>query len=174
MAAIDDLIAQIEDKALRDRLRIETNRIVKEKTFGLVFEEHLPELTPIYSAKVRRHSKVALRDGPLENLWRVLSVRDGEAHCRNIGSGKKRRIQVDDLVMVSQFGEPIFPTLMTVDRVQNGPDDAPWHTLIEADNYHALQLLEYLYASMPERWIASILIRRTTPARGIGNTTMTM
>lgn len=146
MAAIDDLIAQIEDKALRERLRMETNRITKEKKFGLVFEDHLPELTPIYSAKVRRHSKVALRDGPLSDLWRVLSVRDGEAHCRNIGSGETRDISVDDLVVVRQFGEPIFPALVPVDRVQNGPDDAPWHTLIEADNYHALQLLEYLYA----------------------------
>lgn len=146
MAAIDDLIAQIEDKALRERLRMETSRITKEKKFGLVFEDHLPELTPIYSAKVRRHSKVALRDGKLSDLWRVLSVRDGEAHCRNIGSGETREISVDDLVVVRQFGEPIFPALVPVDKVQNGPDDAPWHTLIEADNYHALQLLEYLYA----------------------------
>ena len=146
MAAIDDLIAQIEDKALRERLRMETNRITKEKKFGLVFEEHLPELTPIYSAKVRRHSKVAPREGLLPDLWRVLSVRDGEAHCRNIGSGETREISVDDLVVVRQFGEPIFPALVPVDRVQNGSDDAPWHTLIEADNYHALQLLEYLYA----------------------------
>jgi len=146
VAAIDDLIAQIEDKALRERLRMEANRIIKEKKFGLVFEEHLPELMPIYSAKVRMHSKVALRDGPLVDLWRVLSVGDGEAHCRNIGSGETRRIPVDDLVVVRQFGEPIFPTLVSVDRVRNGPDDAPWHTLIEADNYHALQLLEYLYA----------------------------
>jgi adenine-specific DNA-methyltransferase len=35
MAAIDDLIAQIEDKALRERLRMETNRITKAKKFGL-------------------------------------------------------------------------------------------------------------------------------------------
>ena len=146
MAAIDDLIAQIEDKALRERLRMEASRITKRKKFGLVFEEHLPELTPIYSAKIRRHSKVALRDGSLTDLWRVLSVRDGEAHCRNIGSGETRQLSVDDLVVVRQFGEPIFPALVPVDRVQNGPDDAPWHTLIEADNYHALQLLEYLYA----------------------------
>ena len=145
MAAIDDLIAQIGDKALRERLQMETTRITKEKKFGLVFEDHLPELTPIYSAKVRKHSKVALRDGPLANLWQVLSVREGEAQCWNIGSGKTRRIQVDDLVVVSQFGEPIFPALVPVDRVQNGSADAPWHTLIEADNYHALQLLEYLY-----------------------------
>ena len=146
VAAIDDLIAQIEDKALRDRLRIETNRIIKGKTFGLVFEEHLPELTPIYSAKVRKHSKVALRNAPLADLWRVLSVRDGGVYCRNIGSGKNRRIKVDDLVVISQFGDPIYPTLVPVERVQNGPLEASWHTLIEADNYHALQLLEYLYA----------------------------
>ena len=51
-----------------------------------------------------------------------------------------------DLVAVLEFGDPIFPSLVPMDRVQNGPADAPWHTLIEADNYHALQLLEYLYA----------------------------
>ena len=30
--------------------------------------------------------------------------------------------------------------------MENAPDSGLWHTLIEADNYHALQLLEYLYA----------------------------
>lgn len=30
--------------------------------------------------------------------------------------------------------------------MQNAPDSDLWHTLIEADNYHALQLLVYLYA----------------------------
>ena len=28
----------------------------------------------------------------------------------------------------------------------NAPDSDLWHTLIEADNYHALQLLEYMYS----------------------------
>ena len=146
MAAIDDLIAQIEDKALRERLRGEADRIVKEKNFGLVFEEHLPELTPIYSAKVRRQSSVALRTGPLEDLWRVQSIRNGDTICRNFGSGVMREIPVEDLVVVRKFGEPIFPALQPVDRIQNGKSSSPWHTLIEADNYHALQLLEYLYA----------------------------
>ena len=53
LAAIDDLIAQIEDKALRARLKEEADRLRREKKFGLVFEEHLPELTPIYSAEMR-------------------------------------------------------------------------------------------------------------------------
>jgi adenine-specific DNA-methyltransferase len=47
MAAINDLIAQIEDRTLRERLKIEAERITKDKKFGLVFEEHLPELTKL-------------------------------------------------------------------------------------------------------------------------------
>jgi len=135
VAAIDDLIAQIEDKALRDRLRMETDRLIKQKKFGLVFEDHLPELTPVYSAKICKGCKVALRNGALADLWRVLAVDDDAAFCLHLGSGKKRQIPVDDLVVVRQFGEPIFPALIPVDKLQNGPDDAPWHTLIEADNY---------------------------------------
>ncbi len=145
MSAIDDLIAQIEDRTLRERLRIEVNRIAKEKKFGLVFEEHLPELTPLYKAEVRKGNMVAKRGEDLSDLWRVLSVSEGQAVCINNGSGEKSRFPVEELMVVANFGEPIFPTLVPMDRVQNGPEDAPWHTLIEADNYHALQLLEYLY-----------------------------
>ena len=47
---------------------------------------------------------------------------------------------------MAEFGEPIYPTLKQIDAVENAPDSGLWHTLIEADNYHALQLLEYLYA----------------------------
>lgn len=55
-------------------------------------------------------------------------------------------LPVDVLVCVAQFGEPIYPYLQPLDTVCNAPDSDLWHTLIEADNYHALQLLEYLYA----------------------------
>nr|VFJ55847.1 MAG: adenine-specific DNA-methyltransferase [Candidatus Kentron sp. FM]VFJ56267.1 MAG: adenine-specific DNA-methyltransferase [Candidatus Kentron sp. FM]VFK10757.1 MAG: adenine-specific DNA-methyltransferase [Candidatus Kentron sp. FM] len=146
MAAIDDLIARIGDEALRERLRAEIERLTRDRKFGLVFEEHLPELTPIHTASMRAGAKVALRTGPLTDPWRVLSVEKGEARCQNIASGEGRRLPVDALVVVREFGDPIFPTLTPVDRVQNGPDDAPWHTLVEAENYHALQLLSYLYA----------------------------
>jgi adenine-specific DNA-methyltransferase len=146
LAAIDDLIAQVEDEALRDRLSAELQRLTKEKKFGLVFEEHLPELTPVYSSPIADGSNVARRDGSLTDVWRVLSVENGKALCANPSTGKQRRMETDDLVVVRRFGEPIFPALIPVERVQNGADDAPWHTLIESDNYHALQLLEYLCA----------------------------
>ena len=54
--------------------------------------------------------------------------------------------ELKDIVRVAEFGEPIYPYLKPLDSVCNAPDSDLWHTLIEADNYHALQLLEYLYA----------------------------
>jgi adenine-specific DNA-methyltransferase len=146
LAAIHDLISQVEDEVLRCRLAEEVSRLTKEKTFGLVFETHLPELTPLYAAKVVRGATVARRMEPIMDLWRVLSVANGRAQCIHRASGQRQEMDVTELVVVRQFGEPIFPALVPVDRVANGPEGGPWHTLIEADNYHALQLLEYLYA----------------------------
>lgn len=146
VAAINDLIAQIEDKSLRERLEMETDRITKGKKFGLVFEEHLPELTPLYRSKLRKGSVVAQRGKTLSDLWRIQYISDDWVYCLNHRSGEKRQFSIDELMVVSQFGEPIFPTLVPVNRVQNGSENAPWHILIESDNYHALQLLEYMYA----------------------------
>ena len=52
---------------------------------------------------------------------------------------------MSDLVTVARFGEPIYPFLKPLGSVTNAPDNDLWHTLIEADNYHALQFLEYIY-----------------------------
>ena len=46
-------------------------------------------------------------------------------------------------MLVVRFGEPIYPVLTPIDRVERGGPDKPWHILINADNYHALQLLLY-------------------------------
>ena len=53
MALLQDLIRQIEDPVLRDRITAETDKLLKQKKFGLVFEEHLPECTPLYEVPVR-------------------------------------------------------------------------------------------------------------------------
>lgn len=47
---------------------------------------------------------------------------------------------------VVKLGDPVYPTLTKLDEVCNAPEDNLWHVLIEAENYHALQLLKYLYA----------------------------
>lgn len=43
MAAIDDLIARIEDPAPRERIVREVGEPQRNRKFGLVFEQHLPE-----------------------------------------------------------------------------------------------------------------------------------
>lgn len=146
MAAIHDLLAQVQDEALRARLEQEINRLSKTKKFGLVFEEHLPECTPLYDIPVKRGSTVAKKTGAVSEMYEVNSIKDGIATCYHKVTEEKEEIPVEELVSVAQFGEPIYPYLKPIDSVCNAPDSDLWHTLIEADNYHALQLLEYLYA----------------------------
>ena len=61
MAAINDLIAQITDEGLRKRFEQEVNKLSKQKKFGLVFESHLPEVTPLYDMPIKAGCKVILR-----------------------------------------------------------------------------------------------------------------
>lgn len=146
MAALDDLISQIPDESLRERIRAEMKRANRQKKFGLVFEEHMPEATPLYDIPVKRGSVVAKKDGQVTDIYYVEKIEDGQANCFHKATKERVVLPVDALVCVAQFGESIYPYLQPLDSVCNAPDSDLWHTLIEADNYHALQLLEYLYA----------------------------
>jgi len=167
LSAIHDLIGQIGDPRLRERLAAEWKAASTGKKFGLVFEDHLPELLPLPKAKPRRGDLVCRRQGALKDVWQVKSVKDGVVTCvkpqdethpsePTRATAESVSFAVDEVMVVREFGEPIFPSLVPVDAVENSPRPqagegpgvraAPWHTLIEADNYHALQLLDYLYA----------------------------
>lgn len=65
MAAINDLVAQIKDEALRRQIEAELKRVMKHKKFGLVFEDHLPE---------------GLNDGP---IYPGLEVVDSVHHAKD-------------------------------------------------------------------------------------------
>ena len=65
MAAINDLVAQIKDEALRLQIEAELKRVMKHKKFGLVFEDHLPE---------------GLNDGP---IYPGLEVVDSVRHAKD-------------------------------------------------------------------------------------------
>lgn len=146
MALLQDLIKQIDDQTLRQRIMAEVNKLSKQKKFGLVFEEHLPECTPLYDVEIRRDSKVALKTGQVSDIYIVRSIDGDKAICEHKTDHAEAEFALDELVAVAEFGEPIYPYLKPIDTVCNAPDSDLWHTLIEADNYHALQLLEYLYA----------------------------
>lgn len=146
MAILDELVTQIENPDLRARIAAEVEKLAKQKKFGLVFEEHLPECTSLWDIPVKAGRKAALKTGHVNDFYTVLKIEDGVATCLNKDKSATAEFPVEELVCVAEFGEPIYPYLKPIDTVCNAPDSDLWHTLIEADNYHALQLLEYLYA----------------------------
>lgn len=146
MALLQDLIKQIDDETLRQRIMMEVGKLTKQKKFGLVFEEHLPECTPLYDVEIRIDSKVALKTGQVSDIYIVRTIDGDKVICEHKIDHAQVEFALDELVAIAEFGEPIYPYLNPIDMVCNAPDSDLWHTLIEADNYHALQLLEYLYA----------------------------
>lgn len=148
MAELHELIERVADEKLREELREAADKLLKQKKFGLVFEDHQPEYTPLYEIPVKKGSRVSRKYGDAGVCWKVLKIKDGVAVCQpgKRDGGENVDIPVDELVTTARFGEPIYPYLNPIDTVCNAPESNLWHTLIEADNYHALQLLEYLYA----------------------------
>ena len=146
MARIHELLEEVKDPSLRRRLSEEVANLTRNKKFGLVFEDHEVERTLLYGVNIRAGMPAVKKAGKINEVWDVLKVEDGQAMCRRSTTGEIATIATDELVAVAQFGDPIFPALQPIDYIENAPDSRLWHTLIEADNYHALQLLEYLYA----------------------------
>ena len=149
MAVINDLIERISDPELRRRISEEVARMQKQKKFGLVFEEHLPEATPLYDIPIKKKSLVSLKDRYFKDFYLVKDINGDKLICEKQDDSREIvELNRKDVVAVAQFGQPIYPYLKPMDAVKNAPDSDLWHTLIEADNYHALQLLVYLYGGM--------------------------
>ena len=147
MAAINDLINQIDDEELKKRITQELEKLTNQKKFGLVFEEHLPECVPLYDVSIRRGCKVAQKAGKINETYTVMQVEGDNVYCADKKESQLINFLKKDLVPVAEFGEPIYPYLKQLDSIYKSDDkELPTHALIQADNYHALQLLEYLYA----------------------------
>ena len=146
MSILTDLINQIDDANLKERISKEVDKLAKQKKFGLVFEEHQPECTPLYEMPIKVGSHVAKKDVRITDIYTVIRINGNEVECVHKETKEVSCFSIDDMVVVAEFGEPIYPYLKPIDSICNAPDSDLWHTLIEADNYHALQLLEYLYA----------------------------
>lgn len=150
MAKIEDLIFQIADERLRKALTAEVRELKKRKRFGLVFEEHLPETVRVPNLAVREGDSVAFKAEKANRSWTVQKITGKKVILEQPGATEDaptatREAQVDELVVVRTFGDPIYPALNPVERVSAGGTERPWHTLINAENFHALQLLLYCY-----------------------------
>src|ERR1035441_8963133 len=151
MAKIEDLVAQIPDERPKKAIGAEVRELKKNKKFGLVFEEHLPETGRRPKLPVKEGELVAKKRDSGNDLWRVKTIRKGTATLERAVEGYPLpsdigvEVPTAELVVVRSFGDPIYPALVPVDRVARGGPDKPWHMLINADNFHALQLLLYAY-----------------------------
>lgn len=152
MSRLTDLLARLRDKdaSLAADLEREISALTERRAFGLNFERHVPEAVELPSRKVRKGDKVRVLPPRGEtgsgdkSLWRVISVAAGTATLEALGAGDEgsptSEAAVVDLVVVAEFRDPIYPGLASTGKVERG-GDKPFHTVINAENYHALQTL---------------------------------
>jgi adenine-specific DNA-methyltransferase len=146
MARVDDLVAQIQDRVLRQRLEAALTDMKRRQRFGLVYEEHVPETAALLHFPVQVGSTVQRRND-LEGgkLYRVKSVARRVARLEPENGGPEEKATLGDLLVVKRFGEPIFPALSSLGALRNATEDKPYHAVISGENFHTLQLLVYLY-----------------------------
>ncbi|MFD1861251.1 site-specific DNA-methyltransferase [Aeromicrobium camelliae] len=151
---MNDLLRQLrmENPGLADDLQREYDALADRRSFGLNFERHVPEAVELPGRKVRKGDKVRVlpprgqaRKKDNDRLWRVISfsTQDGVRHADLIAldnDGDETSAAVDDLVVVAEFRDPIYPGLVSTGKVERG-GDKPFHAVINAENYHALQTL---------------------------------
>jgi adenine-specific DNA-methyltransferase len=153
---LDVLLDKVQDSALRADLRSQIDRINERRSFGLVFERHIPERVRLPQHPIRVGSHVVSRDDANSPTFEVLTidegyativqVRDaGGAYVRRGEHGVRERAAVDSLVVISDFGEPVLPGLRQLGSVQRG-GGKPYHVVIKGENYHALEALRFTHA----------------------------
>jgi adenine-specific DNA-methyltransferase len=145
MARIEDLIMDIADPRLRSQLADEVGKLKARKKFGLVFEEHLPEMVELPGVPVKTGARVVRRSSKKAGYFVVTAVINAKkVSIAPERGGAEETAAKDELVVVKRFGEPMYPALVPIDRISRAADK-PYHTLINSDNFHALQLLLYCY-----------------------------
>ena len=140
---IDNLLSKIDDESLRTQLTNEFNKLRDNKEFGLVFERHIPEYVRLHKREITEGAHVQLRSSRSDDIFTVREIKGKTARIAD-KDDSMRNEKIDDLVVVIRHGDSIYPGLVEVDRVERG-GGKPFHTVINAENYHALQLLLYTH-----------------------------
>ena len=140
---IDGLLGRISDANLRAELAREVEALRSNKDFGLVFERHLPEHVRLYGQAIRRGSNVQELSDVAGEVWVVRKIQGEIATLVGV-EGDEVQLRIDELVVVAEFGEPVYPGFEVVDSLERG-GDKPFHTVINGENFHVLEALAYVY-----------------------------
>jgi adenine-specific DNA-methyltransferase len=141
MALVDEALKQVEDDALRVVLQKEVETLRGRVTFGLVFDRHIPETTNVARAPIQVGTVVQRRDQPAsEEKYVVLSISNGTAHAEHVHTQEDVVLPLSHFVAVKRIGDPVYPGLVSLGEVRRS-DLRPYHTVINGENFHVLQLL---------------------------------
>lgn len=155
MSRLTDLIqqAKAKDPQLGEDLESEFRALSSRRQFGLNFERHRPEAVQLPQRQVRRGDKVrilpprGLTSRGDQRLWRVETIKDGTATLY-LDDANQPELEVarplDDLVVVAEFRDTIYPGLISTGRVQHG-GEKPFHTVINGENFHVIKALTYTH-----------------------------
>ena len=161
MSRLSNLLRQVETEnpQLAADLKREVEALSQRRAFGLNFERHIPETVELPGRPVRRGDKVRFlaergeRPSSVDRrVWRVDRIRrKGRGRVADLvrqqdpeaGLETESRA-VEDLVVIAEFRDPIYPGLVSTGKVERGLD-RPFHTVISAENFHALQVLLYTH-----------------------------
>ena len=142
---LDALLERVDDGGLRAELRDHIERLRRRRQFGLVFESHLPERVQLPDHPIRRGSKVVRRNAPpRETPQEVLRVKGKKAVLA--ADEETEEVARDDLVVVAEFGEPIYPGLRSARLGRAWRRQAVPHVVIKGENHHALEALRFTHA----------------------------
>ena len=148
MANINETISEVEK--INPKLAQQIRKYVKDHSYGLVFERNLPEAIRLYKKQPAINDIVNVlaprgKKETEENSvpWRVKSITNGVAELEH--DGESKNVSVEDICVLMSYKDVIYPGLKEIDRVERGYPDEPYHMVINAENYHALEALSYAY-----------------------------
>lgn len=140
------------DAQLAKDLQKEIAPLQKRLGFGLNFERHAPEAVELAGHKFRRMSKVRILPprGSTEQgdsrIWTVESIQGNVAEI-SLPNGQEleiKSVSVDDLILVAEFRDWIYPGLQLNETVERG-GNKPFHTVINGENFHVLEQLTFTH-----------------------------
>ena len=156
MSRLTDLIAQAKanDPQLGADLDREFKVLSARLPFGLNFERHRPEAVELPQRPIRKGDKVrvlpergATKKGD-QRLWQVKAIQKtkkvADLELLGTAQAETQSVALDDLVVVAEFRDTIYPGLVSTGKVQRG-GDKPFHTVINGENYHVLKALTYTH-----------------------------
>ncbi|MCX7556900.1 DNA methyltransferase [Xanthomonadaceae bacterium JHOS43] len=156
MSRLTDLIAKAKakDSVLGAELDREFKILSSRLPFGLNFERHSPEAVELPLRPIRKGDKVRVlpergttRKGD-QRLWQVKTIHKAKktADLELLGTAEveTQTVALDDLVVVAEFRDTIYPGLVSTGRVSHG-GDKPFHSVINGENYHVLKALTYTH-----------------------------